>query len=460
MDLTLTEIAAVTGGALHGGPADRVTNSFAFDSRRLEPGACFVALRDARDGHHYVADAFERGAHVALVERIPDDAPSGALIVVPDALAALGHLGRWARTRLAGATVVGITGSAGKTATKDLTAAALASSLAVHASVGSFNNELGLPLTLLAAPMGTEVVVAEMGARFTGNVADLCEIARPDVGVVTNIGLAHAEHLGGRPGIARVKGELLVALPAAGVAVVNADDEATRELVSLTRARVLRVGARADADVRTRDVRLDAELRPHFVLETPWGTSEVALGVRGKHQVQNAAMAAAAALSLRVPLADVVSGLAEATTASWRMQLHRSPDGVIVLNDAYNASPTSVAAALESFAHLAPDGRRIFVFGEMLELGDQSATEHAHVGALAAETGVDVLVTVGSGARPAADAARERGLTVVDAPDAAAALGAVREAARPGDAVLVKASRAMGLEVLADALVSGEVTVS
>ncbi len=460
MDVTLAEIAAVTGGALHGGPADALATSFAFDSRALEANACFVALRGARDGHDFVGDAFERGAIAALVARMPADSP-GALILVPDPLAALADLGRWARTRLAGATVVAITGSAGKTATKDLTAAALSSSLAVHASVGSFNNEFGLPLTLLAAPMATEVVVAEMGARFAGNIADLCGIARPDVGIVTHVGLAHAEHLGGRAGITQVKGELLEALPAAGVAVVNADDDATPELVSRTRARVLRVGARsADVDVATSEVHLDAELRPRFVVESPWGTTTVQLAVRGAHQVQNAAMAAAAALSLGVSLADVAKGLAEATTANWRMQLHLSPEGVTVLNDAYNASPTSVAAALESFAHLAPGGRRIFVFGEMLELGDQGVVEHTRVGEIAADTGVDVLVIVGAGARPAAIAARERGLTVVDAPDASAALDAVRGMARPGDAVLVKASRAIGLEVVADALVAGESKVS
>jgi UDP-N-acetylmuramoyl-tripeptide--D-alanyl-D-alanine ligase len=461
MDVTLSEIEAVTGGTLQGGPAERVATSFAFDSRTLVPGACFVALRGARDGHEFVADAFDRGAVVALVEHPPADPSVGAWIVVDDPLAALGRLGRWARTRLAGATVVGITGSAGKTATKDLTAAALAPTLAVHASVGSYNNEFGLPLTLLAAPSGTEVVVAEMGARFAGNIADLCEIARPDIGIVTHIGLAHAEHLGGRDGIARVKGELLEALPAAGLAVVNADDDATAELVGRTRARVLRVGSRpSGADLTTHDIELDDELRPRFVLESPWGSADVRLAVRGTHQVQNAAMAAATALSLGVPLADVVEGLAAATTASWRMQLHRSADGVTVVNDAYNASPSSVAAALESFAHLAPTGRRILVLGEMLELGDHRETEHARAGTLAAARGVDVLVAVGAGARPAATAARTRGVTAVEVPDSAAALATLRALVRPGDAVLVKASRAIGLEVVADALVAGEVGVS
>ena len=201
-------------------------------------------------------------------------------------------------------------------------------------------------------------------------------------------------------------------------------------------------------------------LRPRFVLETPWGSAPVHLAVRGAHQVQNAAMAAAAALSLGVPLDRVAGGLADAVTVGRRMQLGHSPDGMIVLNDAYNASPTSVAAALDSFAHLAPNGRRIFVFGEMLELGEQSGEEHARVGALAADRGVDVLVSVGPGTRPAADVARERGLTVVDATDAAAALAAVRGSAGPGDAVLVKASRSVGLDVVADALVAGEVDVS
>ena len=467
MEVTLSEIEAVTGGALRGGPADRVATSFSFDTRTLVPGACFVALRGTRDGHDFVTEAFGRGAVVALVDRVPTGATGGtgaadpAWIVVADPLAALGDLGRWARTRLAGATVVGITGSAGKTATKDLTAAALAPSLAVHASEGSFNNEFGLPLTLLGAPSGTEVVVAEMGARFAGNIADLCAIARPDVGIVTHVGLAHAEHLGGPAGITRVKGELLEALPAAGVAVLNAGDAATPDLISRTRARVLRVGsATTDAEVRTHGVELDAELRPRFALDTPWGSTEVQLRVRGTHQVQNAAMAAAAALSLRVPIAEVAAGLARATTANGRMQLHRSPTGMTVVNDAYNASPSSVAAALESFAHLERDGRRIFVFGEMLELGEHSEEEHARVGALAAATGVDVIVAVGPGTRPTADVVRGRGIITVEVPDAPAALEALRGLLRPGDAVLVKASRAVGLEVVAHALVSGEVGVS
>jgi UDP-N-acetylmuramoyl-tripeptide--D-alanyl-D-alanine ligase len=459
VELTLAEIAAATAGELVGGAADTIVSSFSFDSRVLEPGACFVALRGSRDGHDFVAAAFARGAAAALVARLPDrphgETSPGPLVVVSDPLAALAELGRVARNRLAAATVVGVTGSAGKTATKDLAAAAARPALAVHANEASYNNEFGLPLTLLGAPRETQIVIAEMGARFAGNITDLCEIARPDIGVVTHVGLAHAEHLGGPEGIASVKGELVEALPASGLAVLNADDPATAELARRTRARTVRVGiGGTGADVRARAVELDYELRPRFVLDTPWGTLFVALEVRGYHQVRNASMAATVALSLGVPPEAVAQGLTAATSAPWRMQLLRGPGGVTVLNDAYNASPTSVAAALESFERLPAGGRRIAVLGVMLELGPHSDEEHARVGELAAQAGIEVLVLVGEGAAPAAASARAAGVAVVEVDDVGAALDAAREHVRPGDAVLVKASRAIGLERLAEDLVT------
>ncbi|HZP30812.1 MAG TPA: UDP-N-acetylmuramoyl-tripeptide--D-alanyl-D-alanine ligase, partial [Acidimicrobiia bacterium] len=289
MNLTAAEIAEATGGQLVAGSEDALASSFVIDSRVLEPGGCFVALRAERDGHEFVADAFLRGAAVALVSRpvataLPTEGRgrAAAVVRVDDPLAALADLARAARERvLASAHVVGVTGSAGKTVTKDLTAAALRPARRVHASPGSYNNEAGLPLTLLSADPATDVVVAEMGARFAGNIAQLCEIARPTVGVVTHIGLAHAEHLGGREGVARVKGELLEALPGHGVAVLNADDEHSGPLVARTAARVLRAGTGPGADVRALDVVLDEELRPSFRLETPWGDAKVRLAVRG-----------------------------------------------------------------------------------------------------------------------------------------------------------------------------------
>jgi UDP-N-acetylmuramoyl-tripeptide--D-alanyl-D-alanine ligase len=453
--VTAGELASIVDGTLEGDAGAAVT-SYAIDSRVLEPGACFVALKDSRDGHDFVADAFGRGARAALVARPVKCAPGAAIIVVPDPLSALARIAARVRDSWADTTIVGITGSAGKTATKDLTAAAFGDARHVHASPGSFNNEAGLPLTLLGAPDGVDVVIAEMGARFPGNIADLCEIARPDIGVVTHIGLAHAEHLGGRAGITNTKGELVAALPASGIAVLNADDDATPILAARTAARVLRVGESTDADVVVRDLVVDRDLRPRFHLETPWGSAPVFLGVRGAHQAENAAMGAAVALVLDVPIDIVAAGLEAASTAEWRMQLAESPAGITVLNDAYNASPSSMAAAVQSLALLPVSGQRVAVLGDMLELGDHAEAEHAALGDLAAEVGLDLLVAVGPASRVTADRARAVGLDVVMASDRDAVMPLLARRVHPGDAVLVKASRAVGLETVAEALARGE----
>jgi UDP-N-acetylmuramoyl-tripeptide--D-alanyl-D-alanine ligase len=458
VDLTRDDVAAITGGRPVGPAA--VARGFAFDSRTLEPGQGFLALRAERDGHEFVAAAFARGAALAVVERVPDGV-DGPVVVVDDVAVALRALGVAARDRLEPASVVGITGSAGKTSTKDLTAAALAPALRVHASSASFNNEIGLPVTLLDAPTDAQAVVLEMGARFAGNIAELCAIARPSVGVVTHVGLAHAEYLGGPEGIARVKGELLVALPADGLAVLNADCERVDMLRALSAAPVLTVGTGRTADVRTSDLRVDAELRASFRLESPWGVApEIRLAVRGAHQVANAAQAATVALHLGVPLDAVVAALAAAETATWRMELIESDDHVIVINDAYNASPSSMRAALETFGRLAPPGRRIAVLGEMLELGPIGVDEHARVGDLVADAGVAALVTVGAGTDELAAAAKARGVEVVAVADRDAAVSVLRTMVLPGDAVLVKASRLVGLEAVAAALLAGDGSTS
>ncbi len=450
MDLTRDEIAAITFGRPFGPSA--VAKGFAFDSRTLVVGAGFVALRDERDGHDFVADAFAHGANLAMVERVPDGV-DGSFVVVEDSRVALKALGAAARDRLDGAAVIGITGSAGKTSTKDLTAAALAPSFAVHSSAASFNNEIGLPVTLLDTPAGTEAVVLEMGARFAGNITELCKIARPSIGIVTQIGLAHAEHLGGPDGIARVKGELLEALPADGLAVLSADCPYADVLRARTDARVLTAGLHPDADVRASDVQLDADLRASFRLDSPWGSAAgVRLAVRGGYQVANATQAATVALRLGVPIDAVVAALATAGTAAWRMELVTSDAGVQVLNDAYNASPGSMRAALEAFASLPVRGRRIAVLGEMRELGSIAATEHARVGELVAASGVVTLVTVGPGTDELAAAAEEQGVEVHGVDDRDAAVTMLRTLVEPGDAVLVKASRLVGLERVAAAL--------
>jgi UDP-N-acetylmuramoyl-tripeptide--D-alanyl-D-alanine ligase len=453
VDLSRDEIVAITGGRVaRGGDANPVARGFAFDSRVLRPGEGFVALRDVRDGHDFVLDAFAAGAALALVEHLPP-AVEGPLVVVDDAGAALRALGAAARQRLGDAVVVGITGSAGKTATKDLTAAALGADRRVHASAASFNNEIGLPVTLLAAPVPVDAVVLEMGARFAGNIRELCAIARPSVGVVTNIGLAHAEHLGGPAGVAAVKGELVEALPADGLAVLNAGCGPSGSLRHRTAVRVITAGTDAAADVRASEVRLDAELRPTFRLDTPWGSvATVRLQVRGAYQAENAALAAAVALAHGVPLDAVVAGLTTAGSAAWRMELLTSGDGIVVLNDAYNASPASMQHALESFAALPVTGNRIAVLGEMRELGSHAAAEHTALGTRVADAGVTVLVVVGPGTGGLAAAAAARGVDVHEVRDHEEAVKVVRAVARPGDAVLVKASRAVGLERVATAL--------
>lgn len=457
MNLSARDIASAVDGVVVAGSDDAIATSFGIDSRLIGPGACFVAITDERDGHDFVPDAFARGATLAIVRRVVDAGPGDATLVqVRDPMDALAALGRLARSRISTATVVGITGSAGKTATKDLAAAALAPARRVHASPSSFNNEAGLPLTMLGAPLDVEVVVAEMGARFEGNIADLAEIARPDVGVITNIGMAHAGHLGGIEGVARVKGELLDALPSSGLAVLNDDCDVTSELARRTSARVLRVGRTARADVSATAVTLDAELRPSFRLDTPSGGADVSLQLRGEHQVANAAMAAAVATALGVPVDVAATGLATARPAAHRMDLVRTPDGIVVLNDAYNSSPTSAAAALHSLARLDVDGRRVAVLGDMLELGDHAEREHAALGALASELGVDLIIAVGEYADSIARGAGGSP-TVIVVPNAEAAEHVVGDQVRAGDGVLVKASRAVGLEGVAAAITRGRV---
>ncbi len=425
-------MAQVTGGALAG--EDVEVEGAVNDSRAVVGGELFVAIVWDRDGHDFVADALARGAAAYLTSRDP---VGGTAVVVEDTLVALRDLGREARRRLPDR-VVGVTGSVGKTSVKDLLAAALAPRFRVAASAGSFNNELGVPLTLLNAHDDAEAVVVEMGARGPGHVALLCEVAAPTVAVVTRVAAAHTAVMGDLEAIARSKGELVEALPSSGTAVLNAVDPRVLAMASRTSATVVRFGA--GGDVVAEDVRLDDELRPSFHLRTPDGDAEVRLGVAGRHQVENALAAAAAALATGASVADVAAGLAQARLSPMRMALGRAPSGAVVLNDAYNANPASMAAALRALAAL-PARRRLAFLGTMAELGERSAADHRDIAALAAELGVQV-VAVGEPAY---------GVEVV--PDVDAAAGRAAElGVGDGDAVLVKASRVARLERLADAL--------
>ncbi len=430
-------VAEAVGGVLSGPDVD-VTGA-TIDSRAAGPGQLFVPVRAARDGHEFVDDALGRGAAAYLSDR---PAGPGTAVVVADTVVALTALGRACRERLSGVPVIGVTGSAGKTSTKDLLAAALDGPFRPAASERSFNNELGVPLTLANAADDADAVVVELGARGPGHIATLCAIARPTVGVVTNVGLAHTEMLGSLDGVARAKAELVAALPPSGTAVLNAEDERVAAMRSATAAEVLTFGIE-QGDVRADGVTFDAELRPAFRLVSPWGSAEVRLTVRGAHHAANAAAAAAAALAVGAPLDAVAAGLGRARLSPWRMDLIRSADGGLVLNDAYNANPASTEAALRSLAAL-PARRRVAVLGPMFELGEHSEVEHRRIGALAKSLGIDVVVAVG---------APDYGAD--DVPDIGAAIALVGPVTA-GDAVLVKGSRAAGLERLA-AVLSGSV---
>lgn len=428
-----SEIAHAVGGSLHG--HDVEVDGATIDSRRVRGGELFVPVRADRDGHAFVAEAVAAGASAYLTERTPG---AGTAIAVDDTVAALAALGRAARDRLPDR-VVGITGSAGKTSTKDLLAAALTGPFRPAASERSFNNELGVPLTLVNAPDGTDAAVVEMGARGAGHIRVLCDIARPTVGVVTNVGLAHTEMLGSIDGVAHAKAELVGALPVSGWAVLNADDERVAAMADSSVAQVLMFGLE-HGEVRTTGLTLDDELRPAFRLVTPWGDADVRLAVRGAHHAANAVAAAAAGLAVGAGLEEVASGLSRARLSPWRMDLTSTVAGGTVLNDAYNANPASTEAALRALAAL-PARRRVAVLGPMLELGGYSASEHHRIGELARRLGIDHLVAVG--------APGYGGEEVAGVDDAAALVGVVG----PGDAVLVKGSRAAGLERLAKILV-------
>lgn len=432
MKLRCSELAAASGGTLDG--RDVVVTGASIDSRSVQPGQLFVPVVGERDGHDFIGDALARGASAYLTSRPP---AGGTAIVLADTIAGLQDAGRQARARLEGP-VIGITGSVGKTSVKDLLAGILAHRFHTAASERSFNNELGVPLTLLNAPDDAEVVVVEMGARGVGHIADLCDIAHPTMGIVTRVAAVHTEVFGTIDEVARAKAELVRHLPASGTAVLNAADPRVAEMAQVTDAHVVTFGA--GGQVWADDPRGDETLQTRFRLCSPWGETDVVLAARGSHQVENALAAAAAALSCGVDLDDVVAGLGAARLSPWRMELQTTPSGALVLNDAYNANPTSVAAAMEALVAL-PAERRTAVLGVMAELGAASDEEHARIGALAARLGVR-LVTV--------DAPAFGGEDVSSLEEAAMVLGDLG----PGDAVLVKGSRVAGLERLAALLLS------
>jgi UDP-N-acetylmuramoyl-tripeptide--D-alanyl-D-alanine ligase len=441
--MSLAEIATAVDGTVVGGDPDiLVTGAVEFDSRAICAGGLFAAFAGAHaDGHDFVPAALAAGG-VAVLGTRPTQAPT---VVVMDTLAAMGRLARAVVDRLPQLTIVAITGSSGKTSTKDLIVGLLTRLGQTVGPPGSFNNELGLPHTVLRADSATRYLVLEMGARGPGHLTYLCQIAPPQVAVVVNVGVAHIGEFGSVEAIAAAKSELVQALSPGGVAVLNADDPRVRVMAAQTRASVVLAGEAEDAVVRAVTVRLDPRGRAGYTLVTPEGSAEVQLGVSGRHQAANSVLAAATARAVGMPLATLGSALGELRLVSTRrMDVFDRPDGVTVIDDSYNANPDSTAAALHALAAIGEGRRRVALLGYLAELGALEREGHEQVGRLAAELGVDRLVVVGAGAEPIHDGAVTvpgwGGESVVVS-DQDAAVAWLRSELRPGDVVLVKGSR-------------------
>lgn len=444
--LSLGDIAAIVGGAVAGDAAVKVTAPAVLDGRHSQPGGLFVAFTgEHADGHDFAGQAAGAGA-VAVLGSRPTALPT---VVVDDAQSALQALASHVVARLRpGLTVAALTGSQGKTGTKDLLGAVLSSAAPTVAAIGSHNNELGVPVTMLRSEAGTRFLALEMGARRVGDIAALTGLAAPDVAVVLNVGQAHLGYFGSRRAIAEAKGELVRGLAPGGTAVLNADDAAVAAMRSLTDGPVLTFGRAAHADVQVRDLTLDRRGRPSFTLRTAADAAAVALPLVGAHQALNAAAAAAAGLASGVPLHQSAQALATASLSKWRMELQETAGGATLLNDSYNANPDSARAALDALAAIEAE-RRIAVLGEMAELGEGSEAEHRAIGRYAASR-ADLVVAVGEAARPIAEGA---GAGAVALAGNDAAVDWLRRRLTAGDLVLVKASREARLDEVAAAIV-------
>ena len=429
MRFTTTQVTQIVNGKLEG--KDINLDGVTQDSRTATANCLFVPLVAERDGHNYIENAIATGATAYLTNGPKyTDAVS---IEVADTASALLQLGEAARTSIK-SPVIGITGSVGKTSVKDLTTSVLTQRGLTHSSPRSFNNEIGVPLTLLNTPEEATAVVVEMGARHVGDIKQLCSVSRPDIGIITTVGVAHTELFEDIETVGKAKGELIEGLPSEGCAILNADSKEVMKQASRTRAQVLTFGEKGE--IRASGIELDSELQPSFQIESPWGRQKVKLKVSGKHMVQNALAASAAGLFLGMELPEIAFGLSEGTLSPARMQLETASSGFLVINDAYNANPVSTKAALEALASLNKSGRKVAVLGLMAELGDNAREFHEEVAAYAHSLELDLL-TVGTdlyGQTPENDIDQSlAGLTT-------------------GDAVLIKGSLVAGLQSLAQRL--------
>ena len=453
--LSVGQIAGITGAKADrvADPAALVTGPVIADSRQAVPGSLFAALPGERaDGHDFAPAAVAAGAVVVLATR-PAGVPA---LIVDDVPAALASLARAVLDRIAGLTVVGITGSSGKTTTKDLAAQLIETLGPTVSPRNSYNNEIGLPLTVLRVTGQTRYLIAEFSARAPGDITRLCAVAPPRLGAVLCVGHAHAGEFGSIEDVARAKAELPEALPPDGVALLNADDPRVLAMAGRTAARVVTFGRAAAAAVRADGVTVDEAGRPSFTLVTEEASAPVRLRLHGAHNVANALAAAAVARELGISVAAISAGLSAAVARSrWRMEFTERPDGVTVINDAYNANPEAMRAALGTLAVLARSRRAFAVLGYMTELGGQAREFHEQAGLLAAEAGLAGLIVVGDDAAPILSGARAHHSwhgELLAVPDAAAAVQAMQQRLRRGDVVLVKGSRAVRMERVALAL--------
>ncbi len=450
MQLTLDEVANICDGVVDARWRDIEIAGVSTDTRTIKPGELFVALvGEHHDGHDFVPEAFERQAAAAMVTGSAPAWGDRPLVVVQDTLLAYGKIAAYHRDRF-DVTIAAITGSSGKTTTKNLAGAVLAMLGTTLVAPGTENNEIGVPRVLLRLTESHRFCVVEMAMRGCGEIAYLAGLVRPRIGVITNVGQAHIGRLGSRRELARAKAELLAKLPAGGVAVLNADDFFFDYMAETAPCRILSFALQAEADVTAEHLRPRGLAGTDFLLKTPSGHVEIRLRLPGLHNVSNALAAAAVGVAAGARVEQIKAGLEAVAPEQMRTQVIHAPKGFAIINDAYNANPDSMTAALQLLATV--EGRKIAVLGDMLELGDKARAAHERLGACVAEGGIDWLITVGEFADVTAEQAAARGVQVdvVDNPQAAVSL--LRPALRAGDTVLVKASRALALERVVEGL--------
>ncbi|MDY6793667.1 MAG: UDP-N-acetylmuramoyl-tripeptide--D-alanyl-D-alanine ligase [Actinomycetota bacterium] len=430
------------------------------DTRDMQRGCLFVALKGSRyDAHDYLDQALEAGAAALLVSRVSPGLlreakrKGAAVLQARSTMKAMNRLAASQRSLLE-APVIAVTGSTGKTLTKDFAAAVLGSAGRVTASHASYNNEIGVPLTILDISTRTRFLVLEMGSRGRGHIDELCSLARPDIGVVTNIGWTHMQFFRTRDNLALAKAELLRSLPAEGRAVINKDDDYERFLSRSSPAPVVAFGCSREADVRAENIEIDAEGKATFMLKTKGGgKAEVVLPLPGRHNVENALAAAAVGEIMGVSAESIAESIGKAETTGWRMEMITKSEEITIINDSYNANPVSMRSALTALGDISRKKRAIAVLGDMGELGPVSEEAHKEVGGMAVECGTDILITVGRKARKIAQSARSNGLpkgSVFSTQGVENAAEILRAIIEPGDVILIKGSRFLGLERLVD----------